>query len=301
MTNNTSTTPPSATLQVPYRRPFRWPDMLAFYAPRAIGGVEAVQDGTWRRAVRVGAATGVVEVEDDPAAAVLRARVWLSESDDSVLDRVCQHLARIFDLDTETEQIDALLATDPLLADDVAARPGVRIPGSWDAFETAVRAVVGQQISVAGARTIVGRIAATWGTAVKEAPDDGVTTIFPDPEALADAGLEQVGVIRTRAQTIRTIAAMLCDEPDLLSAQHPTDEVVARLLAIRGIGPWTANYIALRALGDPDAFPVADLGLQRALDVADLAAAAERWRPWRGYVAIRLWTGFAPSTSAAKR
>lgn len=294
----------TTVLQVPYRRPFRWEEMLAFYAPRAIAGVEAVQEGTWRRAVRVGKATGIVEVKDDTAAAVLRTRVWLSDSEADVLDRVRQRLARIFDLDTETEQIDALLATDPLLAGDVAARPGVRIPGSWDAFETAVRAVVGQQISVAGARTIVGRIAATWGTTVSEAaeaPEANVTTIFPDPAALAEAGLEQVGVIRTRAQTIRTIAAMLCDEPDLLSAQHPTDEVVARLLAIRGIGPWTANYIALRALGDPDAFPVADLGLQRALDVEDLAATAERWRPWRGYVAIRLWTGFAPSTSAVTR
>lgn len=291
----------TTVLQLPYRRPFRWEDMLVFYAPRAISGVEAVQDGSWRRAVRLGAATGIVAVEDDPAAAVLRARVWLSDSDDSVLDRVRKRLVRVFDLDTDTEQIDALLATDPLLSDDVAARPGVRIPGSWDAFETAVRAVVGQQISVAGARTIVGRIAATWGTAVSEAADEGVTTIFPDPAALAEADLVQVGVIRSRAQTIRTIAAMLCDQPDLLSAQQPTDDVIARLMAVRGIGPWTANYIALRALGDPDAFPVADLGLRRALDVEDLATAAERWRPWRGYVAIRLWTGFAPNTSAATR
>ena len=281
-------TRPGAVLRVPYRRPFRWHGILDFFAPRAIPGVEEVRDGVWRRAVRIGDTSGLVEVRDDAATSTLVA--YVSLSDMRVLAAVRNRLARIFDVAADPGRIDPVLAADPLLAADVASRPGVRIPGSWDSFETVVRAVVGQQISVAGARTIVGRIASTWGTPVRDEKEGDVHTVFPDPAALKDAELESVGVIRARARTIRTIAGMVCADPQFLTPHRPTDEIIARLLEVRGVGPWTAHYIALRGLQDPDAFPAADLGLKRALDVEDLAAAAERWRPWRGYAAIRLWT-----------
>ncbi|MCG8480691.1 MAG: helix-turn-helix domain-containing protein [Spirochaetales bacterium] len=286
-------TSPGTVLRVPYRRPFRWGDMLGFFAPRAIPGVEEVRDGVWRRAVRVGDTSGTVEVWDDEATSTLVAHV--SVADVRVLAAVRNRLARVFDVEADPGQIDPVLAADPSLFPDVAARPGVRIPGSWDPFETVVRAVVGQQISVAGARTIVGRIASTWGTPLPGGEEERVRTIFPDPAALEDAELESVGVIRARSRTIRTVARMLSDDPDLLSPRRPTAEIVERLLEIRGIGPWTAQYIALRCLQDPDAFPAGDLGLKRALDVEDVAAAAERWRPWRGYGAVRLWTRGAPN------
>ncbi len=275
-------------LRVPYRRPFRWEDMLSFFASRAIPGVEEVRDGVWRRAVRVGDALGVVEVHDDQAMSTLVAHVSLS--DVRLLAAVRNRIGRVFDVEADPERIDQVLAADPSLADDVAARPGVRIPGSWDSFETVVRAVVGQQISVAGARTLVGRIASTWGTPLPGVEGDGVRIVFPDPATLEEAELESVGIIRSRAHTIRTVAKMLRADPALLSPRRPTEEVVERLLEVRGIGPWTAQYIALRGLQDPDAFPAGDLGLRRALDVDDLTAVAERWRPWRGYAAVRLWT-----------
>lgn len=289
-TGSNADTMPATLLRLPYRTPFRWADFLSFLAPRAIPGVEAVMDGAWRRTVRIAEAAGTVEVEDDPASGTLMARVALCDL--AQLAAVRSRLERVFDLDADPARIDPVLALDPMLAGDIASRPGVRVPGAWDGFEMAVRAVLGQQVSVAGARTLAGRIAERWGTALAAAAvDTPLRVLFPAPADLADADLASVGVMPARARTIRGLAQALLAEPDLLSPHGgPSAEVMRRLRELPGIGPWTAQYVAMRALHDPDAFPAGDLGLRRALGGRDMTAATERWRPWRAYAAVRLWT-----------
>lgn len=284
----------AVVVRVPYRRPFSWAQVLAFLAPRAIPGVEITVDGRWRRTVRVGAAIAVVEVEDEPYAGALVARLTAAAGhalDETGLAVVSRCLTRVFDLDADAGRIDAVLGRDPLLAADVADRPGVRVPGAVDGWEMAVRAVLGQQVSVAAARTLAGRIAGRWGPSVTGTGADGpVRFVFPDAAALADADLASVGVMPARAASIRALARALASAPDLLAPGAPSESVLPRLGALPGIGPWTAQYLAMRALRDPDALPAGDLGLRRALGGADVAAAADRWRPWRAYGAMRLWT-----------
>ncbi|HEX6011320.1 MAG TPA: AlkA N-terminal domain-containing protein, partial [Geminicoccaceae bacterium] len=287
-----------AVLRLPYREPFPWESVLAFLAARVIPGVEAVGGGTYRRTVRVGPATGAVEVERPPRTGWLLARVALSDL--GQLAALRGRLRRLFDLDADPAAIDPVLARDPLLAADVAARPGQRVPGAWDGIEIGVRAILGQQISVAGARTLAGRIAARWG---EPAGDGGLARLFPTAAALAEADLAAVGVMPARARAVRALARALAAEPDLLAPHRPHGETVRRLEALPGIGPWTAQYIALRALRDPDAFPAADLGLLRAaagapgrpLTPRRLLERAEAWRPWRAYAAARLWTMATPA------
>jgi AraC family transcriptional regulator of adaptative response / DNA-3-methyladenine glycosylase II len=180
---------------------------------------------------------------------------------------------RVFDLDTDPVTIDAHLRRDPILRPLIAQRPGTRVPGAWEPFELAVRAIVGQQITVRGATTIMNRL---------------VPNLTPD--LLADADMR--GMPGARAEAIRSLARAVVADRTLLTRGASLEETVGRLTAFRGIGPWTANYIAMRALGEPDAFPDSDLGLRKAaaaLGIDRLVERAERWRPWRAYAAILLW------------
>ncbi len=285
-------------LRLPFAPPLDWPALLAFLAARAIPGVEAVAEGIYRRTVRLDdGAAGTVEVfRPSPGAGHLIARLRLPRVTD--LAPAAARLRRVFDLDADPEAVAAHLAHDPLLAPLVTARPGLRVPGAWDAFELAVRAVLGQQVSVAAATTLAGRLASQHG----ELPPAGVslsglTRLFPRPAALAGADLQGIGLPRARAAAVSALAAAVAAEPALL---HPWGELEAtaqRLAALPGIGPWTAQYIALRALREPDAFPASDLGLLRAAAGPDgvrpspaaLLARAEAWRPWRAYAAMHLW------------
>jgi AraC family transcriptional regulator of adaptative response / DNA-3-methyladenine glycosylase II len=210
--------------------------------------------------------------------------------DSSSLLLIVERVRRLFDLAADPEVIGDHLGADPWLRAAWSRHCGIRVPGAWDGFELAVRAILGQQVSVRGATTIAGRVAAAFGTAVDA--EDGLARLFPTPAKLADARLEDAGVMPSRAATIRRLARATVDGAIALDVCYDTDAAINALTSIPGIGPWTAAYVALRALGEPDAFPSGDLVLrQRTGDdnAAALARRAERWRPWRAYAAMLLW------------
>jgi len=282
-------------LALPYRPPYAWRELLEFVRPRAVPGVEDVTvDGRYRRAVRF--ADGrpmVVEVGHHAAGDHLRLRIELA--DVRALRLVAARVRRVFDLTTDPAPIVATLGRDPLLAGSITARPGLRIASTWSGFEGAVRAVVGQQVSVAGATTRLGRLAARYGEPLA-APNGSLKSVFPRADALAEADLEGVGLTRARAQTLRRLAAAVASGRLTIDADGDPEATLEGLAALDGIGEWTVQIVALRALGSPDALPAGDLGLRKALAVAgrlaspaEVRAAGERWRPWRSYATIHLW------------
>ena len=284
-------------LRVPYRPPLDWPGLLAFLAVRATPGVEAVQGNAYRRAVRIGDTVGWIEVTAAPDAAALLVR--LRPCDGAALLPVVERVRRVFDLGADPLQIAAHLRGDARLRPLVTARPGLRVPGAWDPFEVAVRGIVGQQISVAGATTLMGRLVARCGARVDLA--EGVTHLFPTPAALAEADLTGIGMPGARVAALQALARAVADGAEPLDAARGLDDAVARLRELPGVGEWTAQYIAMRGLGEPDAFPHGDLVLRQALgngsgavSAAALALAAEAWRPWRAYAAVHLWAGMTP-------
>lgn len=299
---------PSVTLQLSYRPPYDWEGMLAFLAGRAIAGVESISGGRYARAIEAGGARGFVVVEPG-AGNTLRASISLARLD--AMPAVIARLRRLFDLAADPVQIGEHLAEDPALAPLVAARPGLRSPGAWDSFELCVRAILGQQITVPAAARLAGRIAETWGTPLEEpaARALGLTRLFPTADQLAGADIAALGLMPgARAVAISRLAAAAAADPALLGPRRDLEEAVLALKALPGIGEWTAQYIAMRALQETDAFPAADVGLLRALVDADgrrpspaeLLARAERWRPWRAYAAAHLWASFAPADDARK-
>jgi AraC family transcriptional regulator of adaptative response / DNA-3-methyladenine glycosylase II len=202
---------------------------------------------------------------------------------------------RLLDLDADPHAVAAALSGDEALAPLVAARPGLRAPGTVDGAEWAMRAVIGQQVSLGAARTLTARIVAAFGKPLDQ-PDGGLSHAFPSPGTLAEVGLESVGLTGPRAETLRELARRLADGALSLDPGADRGEVERAMTEIPGIGPWTVGHVALRALGDPDAFPVGDLGLRRAArrlglpgEPGALVRRAEHWRPWRGYAAHYLW------------
>lgn len=282
-------------LRLPFRPPLAWDAMLAFRAARATPGVEAVDGGCYRRTVDVDGAPGVVELYSPPADDHLLLRAHLPRWEGLI--HVVEQARGLFDLDADPAPIADCLRRDPLLRPRVRRRPGLRVPGSWDPFELGVRAIVGQQVTVKAATTIAGRLVERFGWPVPGLERWGLNHLFPEPGVLAGGDLTGLGLPESRARTIQAFAAAVTDGLVVLDASRGLDETVARLCAVPGIGEWTANYIAMRGLGEPDAFPASDLGLRRVagggqpLSAADLAARAERWRPWRAYAATHLWVG----------
>jgi AraC family transcriptional regulator, regulatory protein of adaptative response / DNA-3-methyladenine glycosylase II len=285
------------TLKLPFSPPYDWPAMLDFLRLRAIPRVEAVDDQRYRRSFSLNGSQGVLEVRHPPQTHHLLATIHGGSV--SALGGVVARLRRLFDLDADMAAIDAHLASDPLFAARVAQRPGLRVPGAWNGFELAVRAILGQQISVAAATTLAGRLATALGEAIATrppgAPQD-VHTLFPAPSALAAADLTGMGLTRSRAETLRKLGRAMTEDAQLLHPFDTLEETIAKLVGLPGIGPWTAQYIAMRALREPDAFPASDLSLLRALETsagrpkpAQLLTRAEAWRPWRAYAALRLW------------
>ena len=291
--------------------PLDWAAIAAFLAARAIPGVESVDGDRYRRSIRVDGQAGTIEVAPAGASG-LEVTVDLAGADAATaLPAIEARLRRWFDLDADVGAIGAHLTQDPLLAPLVAARPGLRVPGTWDPFELAIRAIVGQQISVAGARTIAGRLVARFGDRLATARGE-VVALFPRPEQLADADLTAIGMPGARARAIVGFAASAAADPLVLTLEPDLDAVVRRLRAMPGIGEWTAQYIALRGLRHPDAFPASDLGLLRAMagptgvrpSPAGLVARAEAWRPYRAYAAQHLWAtdaGPPPAPGAVAR
>ncbi len=329
----------SITLRLDYREPFDWAATLAFLRARAIAGVEAVVGETYRRTVRIGRHTGWVSITDDGDRPSLAAEISLSLS--GALMQVVARLRALFDLDADPSIIADHLSADALLAPLVARRPGLRIPGAFDGFEVAIRAILGQQITVRAASTLSGRLAATFGQAI-DVPFAELHQLMPTAEHLAAAEIDAIqalGMPRARALAVHSLAAATASgsvplespaESALGPPLSPVDDIdaaVDALVAVRGIGPWTAQYIAMRVLRWPDAFPAGDLVLRQvlarhvsspvsdnasgpapnsarrpthkargakssakpALSSAQCASRAQPWRPWRAYAAMHIW------------
>ncbi len=278
-------------LRLPFAPPYDWAAMAAYLAARATPGVEAASPDAYARTFRIGPATGVVRVAPDRNAALA---VQVETTDVRALGAIATRVRALFDLDADIGRITASLGGDPTLAALVSARPGLRAPGAWDGFEYAVRAILGQQVSVAAASTLAGRLCERFGVAFPGGP--GLERLFPEPAALVEAALEECGVLPSRARAIRALAGAVARNPALLAPEAAPQATLEALLALPGIGPWTASMIALRALGDPDAFPAGDLVLRKAmggLSAAALERASARWRPWRAYAAQHLWASTA--------
>jgi len=291
-------------LRLPFAPPYDWPAIAGFLAPRAIPGVEIVRNGVYRRTIAFGETHGTVEVAPASGGSHLVATIHFPEV--SRLAQIVGRLRRLFDLDADAGAIVDHFRPDALLGPLVTARPGLRVPGCWDGFELAVRAILGQQVSVAAATTLAGRVVRAHGVPFRGSgplPDDPeLHRVFPEPATLAAADLTNIGLPRARAAAISAFARAVAAQPELLRESQNLDDAVARLCALPGIGEWTAQYIAMRALREPDAFPAGDLGLLRAAATDGrrptpqaLRAAAEPWRPWRSYAAVHLWvSGLAP-------
>ena len=282
-------------LRLAYRPPFAWDDLLAFLALRAIPGVECVADGAYRRAFRIDDAVGWLEVQPVANAHQLAVRIHPGGGALRLID-LGTRLRALFDLGAAPDAIAAQLGEDPLLRRPLRSAPGVRVPGALDGFELAVRAILGQQVTVVGATRLAGRLVSEFGRKLPAAcqPADGrpaPTHEFPSAEALCEADVARIGMPAARAEAIRALARAVADGQLELGPDADPDATRRALLSLPGVGPWTATYIAMRALREPDAFPAGDLGLRRALgvDEAALVRRAERWRPWRAYAAMLLW------------
>ncbi len=269
------------SVRLQHRSPFAVTPLLGWLGARAIDGVETADGTSYRRVV----GSGIVELTPMPAAGHVLARIEVE--DVGRVAAVVSRCRRLLDLDADPAAVDELLAADELLAPSVARHPGMRVPGAVDGFELAARAVLGQQVSVAAARTFAGRLVQHCGHPLA-APRDGLTHTFPTADAVAAADLTGLGLTTGRTKTLRALAVAVTDGRVVLDALADRDEVRARLLELPGIGPWTADYVAMRALGDPDAFPATDLVLRRVLAGAG-PDRADRWRPWRAYAAMHLW------------
>ncbi|MGH7778294.1 MAG: DNA-3-methyladenine glycosylase 2 family protein [Candidatus Binataceae bacterium] len=302
------------TLTLSYAAPYDWPAMIGFLAARAIAGVEVVEPNRYRRTVEVAGLRGTIEVRPMRGRDALAASIHFPGAKE--LPAIVARIRRVFDLGADIATISAELSKDPWLAPLVAARPGLRVAGAWDGFELAVRAILGQQITVTAARHLAGKLAAAYGDPLS--PDSGsndcvrpeLTRIFPRPEILASADLTKLGIPRARATALSALAAAAAADSKLFLRYEELDAATARLKQLPGIGEWTAQYIAMRAMREPDAFPAADIGLLRAMgrssidgvrpSPAALLIRAQAWRPWRAYAAQHLWTWGAATSDSAK-
>jgi AraC family transcriptional regulator of adaptative response / DNA-3-methyladenine glycosylase II len=296
------------SVHLAYRPPYDWDAILSFLAVRAIPGVEIVSDNIYRRTIAIGDNAGVIRVAP---ADRNRLSVSVRFPDMAALPSIIARVRRVFDLAADPDMIGAHLASDPVLAPLVAARPGLRVPGAWDGFELAVRAIFGQQITVPAATGLLGRLVLAHGAALPAAMTDaeGLTHLFPSPPRLAGADLAVLGIPKARTAAVSALATAIFADPAMFSRGAGLDEAIAKLRLLPGIGEWTAQYIAMRELREPDAFPAADIGLMRAMATGngrrpspqELLSRAERWRPWRAYAALHLWAaGIAHPASPVK-
>jgi AraC family transcriptional regulator, regulatory protein of adaptative response / DNA-3-methyladenine glycosylase II len=295
------------TLLLRYRPPYDWDSMLTYLRTRAIAGVEVVRNGSYLRTVEIGNFVGTVEVSHLPQRHSLSVRIRFPEV--SFLPAIVSRVRRVFDLGADIETIGAHLSRDPLLAPLVAQRPGLRAPGGWDGFELAVRAILGQQVSVAAARRLAGQLVALHGKPVAK-QDDGrleLSHVFPTAQRLARADLGELRMPGARRAALKALAESVAADPSLFRPFGTIEEAVARLRSIRGVGEWTAQYIALRALRETDAFPASDIGLLRGAAIdgirptpAGLLHRAEPWRPWRAYAAQHLWAADPTAVSSSR-
>lgn len=299
-----ATVPSMGTLRLNYRPPFAFDHTLRWLEARLIRGVEAIEGQSYIRWI------GKEEHCKEEAWFSLRPsptnapfmELQLHGVGSEGVDKVVQRVRRMFDLDAVPKAIETDLSKDPCLAPLLAATPGLRIPGAWDGFETAVRAIIGQQISVSAAHTITQRVIRKMGRKVDHPPHPQLTSRFPGPEAWTSANLDGLGLTTRRIESIRAVAKALLSGQVSFERKDDMESWLASWTALPGIGPWTASYLALRVLSHPDAFPHGDLVLRKALTEPDqptltpakVRDAASAWSPWRSYAAFYLWNASSP-------
>ena len=260
------------TFRLGYRPPYNWASIIGFLGQRAIPGVETVTLDEYRRTISLDGKTGFISVRPVFQKNYLELRIEFPEP--AALFRIVERVRNIFDLRADPNDVDEHLRRDARLKPMVQNQAGMRVPGCWDGFEIAVRAVLGQQVSVKGATTMAGRLVAEFGGA----------KIFPEADALAEADLARIGLTRQRAETIRQLASSVARGDVSFNTSLGLEAFEQRMIALPGIGPWTAQYIGMR-IGEPDAFPTGDLYLR------SFAKESEAWRPWRAYAAMYIWNG----------
>lgn len=273
------------TMRLRYRAPYDWAAMCWYLKSRAIDGLEKLNDdGTYERVLVHDGKAVTITVAHEPKSSCLA--VTFSGANVRALSPLIAKVRRVFDLDADVAAITTHLAKDPLLKKHVKRRPGLRVPGAWDGFESAMRTVLGQQVTVEAGR----RLTTTLVELCESAP------AFPSPQQVLDAPLEKLRMPRARQDALRSIAFAALENPRLFDASQSVDDTISKLTNVRGVGDWTAQVIALRAAREPDAFPLTDVGILRAakLDEKRLLARAESWRPWRGYAAQHLWASEMP-------
>ena len=280
-------------LRLGYMAAFDWDAALQFFERRAIAGVEAVMDRSYARTIQLGSRAATCVVRHDAAE---RQLVCSVAGDALPAVEVTRRLRSMFDLDADLVTINASLCRDPQMAPLVDARPAVRVFHGWDGFEVAIRSIVGQQVSVRRARDLNGVLAERCGSRLPGGAT-GLDRLFPTPSQVLDGDLDRLGMPGARALTLGTMARAVLADPELFSRGASIEETTARLRAVKGVGDWTAHYIAMRACAEPDAFPASDVGLLRGAagpdrprpSPRDLLARAAAWRPWRAYAAHHLW------------
>lgn len=300
------------TVRLPYKPPYDWDAIIRFLTDRAIPGVERVEPRRYARTLSVDGATGVVIVTPRKDGA-LSAEIRFPRM--NALPAVIARVRRVFDLSADPTLIGAHLSQDPALAPLVAARPGLRAPGAWDGFELAVRAILGQQITVSAARGLAAKLVERYGEPIEDAAaaELGLTRVFPAPERLVGEDIAALGMPRARGAALEALARTVAADRSIFTPRADLESAIAALKALPGVGEWTAQYIALRELREPDAFPQADIGLMRAMadehgvrpTAEQLLARSAAWRPWRAYAAQHLWAadpGLAqPKTPATRK
>jgi AraC family transcriptional regulator, regulatory protein of adaptative response / DNA-3-methyladenine glycosylase II len=288
------------TVRLRYRPPFEWEQVLLYLAERALDGVERVDERRYARTVQEDGEVGTVEVSHLPEAQSLAVTVRCASV--RALPRLVLRVRRVFDLEADLGGIGEHLSQDPLFSRLVSRRPGLRVPGGWDGFELGVRAILGQQVSVRAARALAEKLVELAGT--RALLGSGLARVFPTPNQLLSADLGKLGMPGARREALQALARATLEDPTLFDPQSSVAETVERLCRVRGVGAWTAEYVALRAAREPDAFPAGDRGLQRGYGLltgtepstVELERLSERWRPWRAYAAAHLWAVDAART-----
>lgn len=298
--------PSMKSIRLHYVAPWSWTQFHQHFALRLLPGVETLDDGHYGRTLRMGNCVGWFRVCPRPEQGCLE--LTLSDSLQDHASALTQRVREMFDLDTDPAAVARHFSDDSLLAPLTAANPGLRLPSAFDPFEQAVRAIIGQQVTVKAAVTVTRRLVERLGEQVLPSPSDAIGNVlrlFPSPEVIASARLENIGMPGKRVATLQRFAAAVTDGALELHVNNGADELVSRLCELPGIGPWTAEYIALRGFGEADAFPAADLGLLKAplwgsggITAKALHARAETWRPLRAYAAVHIWENYGSAITA---
>ena len=302
--NKVTSSDSQVTILLPYKAPFDWPLMLSFFRSRKMSNIEDISTEHYFRTIELDDCRGWIKVTHHKKKNALNLTVKLT--DYSYLHQIIARVRRMFDLDADMQIIHQHLMKHPKLASVIENFPGLRLPGCWDIFEFSIRAILGQQISVKGATTLAQRIAEKYGENIAELeqPADIKTSkYFPKIDALMAVDYQDIGLTRSRIATLQTWVSFFKENESIFAKGLTIEELEAALTKLKGIGPWTVNYIGMRGLSDPDAFPSADLGIIKALTIddikpknKDILALAETWRPWRAYAAIYLWQSLQLTT-----